>query len=434
LIKPTGHPAELGLAYQELCKTYYKFEKAPRIFEQPSWQTDAAVRAAARNNQKIDFSQSHKDEILDYIWSNLARCEKSGPGQFQFKRDVDVLLMVGGINDIGFSKWVAGAITDNPIVDLANGFIPRVGHPETDLRLERLAFRYEIFREVLDKRFLVDAGLTNNNGSSANTILRRVVIPLYPRGLEDESGNICARGNQGMTAATFPGGGDAALRCEKSGPLGFTKGVFTIANVKGPVLAVRHLEDMQAIENFRDQKLNKGLIDFGAASASRPGFTIVSNATDQNGPFSKRGFCATHDPNSSVSVNKCISFASFETAPPPSCVDGFTADCIFASADSMHVARGPRGLKWSGIWRPFQAGAFYPYVHRTRLFRTPNDVYMLINNRPSNTLDTTLPGILDLEGRTTSGAFHPTAEAHSILAASVLNALSFLKTEGSSPK
>jgi hypothetical protein len=97
----------------------------------------------------------------------------------------------------------------------------------------------------------------------------------------------------------------------------------------------------------------------------------------------------------------------------------------------MHIARGSWGVEWVGVWRPFQAGAFYPYVHRTRLFRTPNDVYMLINNRPSNALDTTLPGILDLDGRTTSGAFHPTAEAHAILAVSITDALSFLKTSES---
>ena len=317
-----------------------------------------------------------------------------------------------------------------PVVNLAHGFIPRVGHPETDLRLQRLAFRYQIFREALDKRFLVDAGLTNTD-AAVNANMQRVVIPLYPRGLEDESGNICSRGNQGMTAATFPGGGDAALQCEKSGPLGFKKGIFSIANVRGPVFAIRRSEDMEAIEKFREQKLNKGLIDFSAASSSNSGFKIVSSPTETNGPFANRGFCATRDADSVFSGSKCIDFASFKSAPPPSCPAGFTNDCIFKSADSMHVARGPWGTKWLYVWRPFQAGAFYPYVHRTRLFRTPNDVYLLINNRPSNALDTTLPGILDLDGRTTSGAFHPTAEAHAILAASITEALSFLKTDTS---
>jgi hypothetical protein len=429
-----GHPAQLGLAYQELCKTYYKFDKAPAIVEQPRWQDDTTLRRAAKNGQTIDFSAARKNEILDYVGKNITRCEKSGPGQFEFKRDVDSLLMVAGINDIGFSRWVAAAITDGKVAEIANGFIPKAGDPETEMRLQRLKFRYTIFREALDKRFLIDAGLVS--GAAAG-VLPKVLTPLYPRGLEDESGDICANGNQGMTAGTFPNrlfpldGVESARKCVRTGVLGFKSGVFSLIGAQGPVLAIRKTSDMKAIEAFRAGQLNGGVVEFSAPSSSGPGYTVVDTPTAPNGAFAKRGFCATKDAASAIpDGGRCIAFEHFLTAPPPSCLTN-SDNCIPRSAESLHVARaamstmGSTPPEWIGAWRPFGVDGrsmnnFYPYAPRTRLYRTPNDVYVLINQRPSQALDTTMPGILDINGRTTGGAFHPTAEGHALIAAMMM--------------
>jgi hypothetical protein len=421
--KATGHPAQLGLAYQELCKTYYKAGDQPGIKDQPDWQTDDALRRAVRNGKTIDFSQARKEQVLQYVWRNIARCERNGPNEFRFKRDVDYVLMVIGINDIGFAKWVAGAISDKPIVDVMGGFIPRTGDPETEMRLERLRFRYGVFREALDQRFLVDAGLLSP-GSNNGSILSKVLLPLYPRGLEDEAGNICAHGNQGMTVGTFPGAINDARQCLKRG-LGFNSGIFSLFNVKGTVFAIRNRDDMDAIETFRDKHLNGGLADFAATSPSRPGYTVTLAPSAADGAFAKRGFCATRDPDSAITEHKCLAFDAFKLGPPPTCFPN-PANCIARSAESLHIPRGPlAGVKpeWIGVWRPFGPNGFHPYAHRTRLFRTPNDVYVLINGRPSGSLDTTLPGVLDLGGRTTSGAFHPTAEGHAIIAKMIMDAL-----------
>ena len=86
--------------------------------------------------------------------SNITRCEKSGPNQFQFKRDVSLVFLIGGINDIGFSRWVTAAISEKWIAKMVGAFIPKASDPETELRLSRLKFRYDIFRDALDKRFL----------------------------------------------------------------------------------------------------------------------------------------------------------------------------------------------------------------------------------------------------------------------------------------
>ncbi len=65
---------------------------------------------------------------------------------------------------------------------------------------------------------------------------------------------------------------------------------------------------------------------------------------------------------------------------------------------------------------PFQPTRFEPYRSRTRLFRTLNDVFLTINQRQPQYLDEGPSGMLDLPGRATGGAFHPTAEGHSIIA------------------
>jgi hypothetical protein len=66
---------------------------------------------------------------------------------------------------------------------------------------------------------------------------------------------------------------------------------------------------------------------------------------------------------------------------------------------------------------------FGPYRERTRLYRTMNDVFVAINQRPDGQIDASAFGPVDLSGRTTGGAFHPTAEAHAIIANDASEAL-----------
>jgi hypothetical protein len=435
---PSGHSAQIGLAYQELCKSY----QGRAVQEEPPWQNDAALTAAVGRGGQIDFSDARKKAVIDYVRKSLARCRATGPDQFLFKRDVDWLLLVIGINDIGFREWVTSAITNPTVNGFLGGFFPRKGDPQTELRLKRLQFRYDILREVLDKDLLPDAGLVKDSQSDG-VILSNVVMPLYPRGLDDENGKLCGRGNEGMTAATFPDRGKVAAshQCQMSG-LGVTSGLLSFVNTAGPVLAVRNPGDIAAIEAFRGDELNGGLKEFAASSAHRPGYTLITAPSDP-GPdarFANRGFCASHDGDSHISGNEaCLAFADFFTTPAPKCWSppntwNDPLSCSAESADSLHVARGslPGGNpNWQGVWRPFgveglPASAryrFYPYAHRTRLYRTPNDVYMLINNRSPAVIDSSPPGILDLGGRVTSGAFHPTAEGHAIISTMTLQSV-----------
>jgi hypothetical protein len=48
---------------------------------------------------------------------------------------------------------------------------------------------------------------------------------------------------------------------------------------------------------------------------------------------------------------------------------------------------------------------------------------MTVNNKPSVVEEGKAFGILDLQGRATSGAFHPTAEGHAVISGVVAPAL-----------
>jgi hypothetical protein len=84
----------------------------------------------------------------------------------------------------------------------------------------------------------------------------------------------------------------------------------------------------------------------------------------------------------------------------------------------MHVPRAEAGgcANDPSEFLPFSPNQFEPYRSRSRLFRTMNDVFLAINQRPQQYLDQSPFGVLDLPGRTTGGAFHPTAEGHAIIA------------------
>ena len=99
------------------------------------------------------------------------------------------------------------------------------------------------------------------------------------------------------------------------------------------------------------------------------------------------------------------------------------AALIWRHGDRFYNFQGLRTFKnkfnpeWDpSQFLPFSPNQFEPYRTRTRLFRTMNDVFLAINQRPPHYLDQSSFGVLDLSGRATGGAFHPTAEGHAMIA------------------
>jgi hypothetical protein len=118
------------------------------------------------------------------------------------------------------------------------------------------------------------------------------------------------------------------------------------------------------------------------ATGAGTGFTLV---TDHIPEFTKRGLCA-RDPKRAL------------------------ADGI-----AMRMPRKP--LNGDGF-KPYSPAATLPYAHHWRLFRTPNDAFLAANTHREGTpvFDILQPAYAGLY----SGAIHPTAEAHAIVADHVI--------------
>jgi hypothetical protein len=112
------------------------------------------------------------------------------------------------------------------------------------------------------------------------------------------------------------------------------------------------------------------------ATGAGTGFTLV---TDHIPEFNKRGMCA-RDPKRAL-------------------------------ADGINM-RVPR--RSGDEFRPYSPAAVIPYAHQYRLFRTPNDAFLTANTHREgiSSFDILQPAFAGLY----SGAIHPTAEAHAIVA------------------
>jgi hypothetical protein len=114
------------------------------------------------------------------------------------------------------------------------------------------------------------------------------------------------------------------------------------------------------------------------ATGAGTGFTLV---TDHIPEFTKRGLCA-RDPKRAL-------------------------------ADGVNM-RMPRRAANADDFKPYSPAATLPYGHHWRLFRTPNDSFLAANTHREGTslFDILQPAYAALY----SGAIHPTAEAHAIVA------------------
>ena len=76
--------------------------------------------------------------------------------------------------------------------------------------------------------------------------------------------------------------------------------------------------------------------------------------------------------------------------------------------------RVPRRTPGGDDWKPYSPAGTLTYAHRWRLFRTPNDAFLAANTHregvsPFDILQPAYAGLY-------SGAIHPSAEGHSIVA------------------
>src|SRR5208337_2642777 len=304
-----GSRAAFGLAYQEMCE--------PQAFRSPycrrgdpSLWCGRTAPPSKRDEAEADFY----DSALPSVRRSIARCGQNNV----FKRSADALFLDIGINDVGFSRWVAGLILTDPTLRyISNAFVPcfdsqgscAQNFAETKKLYDTLDRRYALLRKVLDQFLLPDFGIAPSH----------VIVPIYPPGLENEEGKLCPQGNAGLTVATFASFVKNAHACEGGLVFGVANGVIS-AYPTGEA-------PMREGEEAR-QKLNDSLRAFVLNPEDR--FDLISAYESR---FLKRGVCATQDAASRpLQPNPCFDLQDLMAVP---CAPGNPP----SSPESMHVPR-----------------------------------------------------------------------------------------------
>ena len=262
------------------------------------------------------------------------------------KRDIDLVLLSIGGNDVGFSGVAAYTFLES-VGDIA----PILSFFEGEL--ETNPAQAERYLGMLDRRIkAVKDALKTGFGVEPAQVIHTSYEPLQ----NDENGDLCGL-DPALGMDVHPG-----FQLNR-GRLGETKHF------------VDHLLNRLACISKSTPGCPENL-----ATRSGTGFRLV---VDHQVEFMKRGICArdSTDPN------------------------GLMMAML-------------RRLPGGGDWRPYQPNFFTPYSHHTRLFRTPNDAFLTANTHRDGTLvlDTLQQGFAALY----SGALHPTAEAHAIVADHVM--------------
>ena len=279
-------------------------------------------------------------------------------------RRIDALLVSIGGNDVGFGPVIQDAL------------LPRAEEIAPDgRRILGLVRRGAVTPIMANGRILRELP---ENYEHLRARLREVLAAgtpvlqsAYPNPLYDEGRRFCAADDAGGLAAF--------------------EGVWPDAGVD-PNRRWRMEISEQESRNAQDLLITPldGAVRAHVAAGSAAGWRLVD---DFQPVFERRGWCAT------------------APGEPPLPLPNWDAE--------------------AGRWAEWSPAAWSPYQSRARLFRTPNDAAMTqqpaARRRVFGPLSRLLDGVLQLQQETlmssSSGAFHPTFEAHAIMGWSVGAAL-----------
>ncbi len=376
--KDAFQQAQFPLLLSELCNKY----DGDDVLDEPL-STAAEMQAIKSNRYKLGGVISDK----------AYRCASQPAGK-GFKRPIDLIYISVGGNDLGFAKWIMAAIMSEgkfgsffPILKDDNDPICRKHRGscrETRGRWERFRARYALLRDFVDNRLAFsDRGI------------KPVLFFTYPLPVHTSKGDLCPKGNDGLTI--FVG------RLNSPEP--------TVCLTRDQSLPV-----LETIAEFTENNLNNSIEmlakDTDGNGNPRAGWLAI---TKYRPSFLNRGFCASKVREFSNDTAPWEPFVGCKSARQTAAMIGMMSLSGKATQETLHL---PNGIKnGNKDWRPFDPIFDYrPYHHRTRLARTMNDAYFTINQLTAGTQQSKASGLLSLKDAAVYGAFHPTAEAHSIFA------------------
>ena len=334
------------------------------------------VEYVSRNGQVRVVSGSAKDTQMRWLLRELCVVKPQSENGFwvcpggQYRRPVDLLLLSVGGNDIGFSSLVTWAtLRDNTTSKLAKWFGATVSPKQFAANMKndlpgdyaRLAKAIELGVPLREDGVGFDPS--------------RVVLTAYPDILEDEKGQVCPAGAEGVD--------------EDLHPANQSLDVWSSWLVVTPGKLTRAHEQLEGLH----RRMGELAEDHGWRFAGR---------AYEDRPFRGHGFCARNaaagkDPAEQLMM-PCLGKAARDTA---TCTQS-----------------------WSGKqrdWRPYNpATENYPYALRQRWVRSFNDAYLAINQKVI-----TRDGFVDEKASEsvfveTTGAMHPSAEGHAAMADAIL--------------
>ena len=289
-----------------------------------------------------------------------------------FRRNLDLVLLTVGGNDIGFSNIVAWAsLRDGASANIAAFFGATVSAEDFARRMRddlpgayaRLAAAFQASLPLAS----ADDGVFDPS---------RVVITAYPDLVTSQTGEICE---------ASPHNGDGEDRYAANQSLD----VFSAWLTARP----------KRLEAVREQfvKLHRRMGDL----AGDHGWTFAGTVYSDR-MFDGHGFCAQNlrriaDPAEQLMI-PCFGAAARDTQ---TCQTSFSGE--------------------QASWRPYNpATQNYPYALRQRWVRTFNDAYMVVNQKVKDRagrIDDAASAAVFSE---TTGALHPTAEGHAVMADSLM--------------
>lgn len=292
-----------------------------------------------------------------------------------FRRNLDLVLLTIGGNDIGFSSIVAWAsLRDGASASIASFFGATVSAEEFASRMrEDLPGAYAKLASAFQ------ASLPLTSGADGLFDPSRVVLSAYPDLVTGETGEICE---------AAPDDGEDEDRYAANQSLDVFSAWLTARPKR--LAAVR--------EQF--VKLHRRMGEL----AGDHGWTFAGTVYADR-MFDGHGFCAQNlrriaDPAEQLMM-PCFGTATRDTQ---TCQSSFSGE--------------------QGSWRPYDpASQNYPYALRQRWVRTFNDAYMVVNQKVkdrSGRIDEAASAAVFSE---TTGALHPTAEGHAVMADSLMMTL-----------
>jgi hypothetical protein len=371
--------AQFPLLLSELCQEY----NGDDVLDEPLTR-DEETRAIASNKYKFGGVISDK----------AYRCANQPAGK-GFKRPIDLMYISIGGNDLGFAKWIMAAITSEGSLSSFFPILGENGDPactnhkgscaETRLRWKALNSRYSLLRDFIDHRLDF-----SDRGS------KPVLFFTYPLPIRTSNNELCPAGNAGLTV------------------------FLPRTNAPEPKVCLtriqKNLPVLETISEFTDAKLNNAIeklaSDKDDGGNARPAWEAV---TDYRSQFLDRGFCASKVRELSNDTAALEPYVGCKSARETADLVDVLSLSGTATQETLHfpsgVANGPKD------WRPFDPVFDYrPYHHRTRLLRTMNETYFVINQLTGGAQGSKASGMLSLKDAAVYGAFHPTAEAHAIFA------------------